>query len=686
MIPNARKSIPVVLLAILSTPAILAQNKAPEPIKAAQAPSKAAAYYNFAMGHLYAEMAASYGNRSEYVNKAIEYYQTALKLDPSASFLSEELTDLYIQSGQLARAVTEAEDLLRQNPDNLDARRVLGRIYARMIGDGNTGKIDEKMLNKSIEQFAIVTRKDPKDVDSLLTLGRLYRVAHKSPEAEKAFKDALAADSDNDEALTGLAMVYSDLGDVKSATEMLKRAGDKHPDVNTFARLAGFYENMRDYADAAEAWKKAIPLAQDSEQAKLQMQLGLDLVAAHKLDEALALYLALEKDDEKDVEIPWQLIEIYRQKGQFDKAHEQLDKAKALAGDNLDVRYSEVNLLDAEGKTDAAITALNNILADTEKSSPTGQEKARRAQLYERLGILYRSSNKPDKAIAAFRQIGALEPEAAGDATAEVVETYRQAHNLKAALQEADAALKKSPGDKQITLEHAEVLGDLNRTDEAVAEIRSVMKGEKDAKDRNLLLMLSQIYEKAKRFKDEAQVLDEAAEASKTQEEKIGVEFARGAMFEREKDYEQAEAAFRKVIADDPDNAGALNYLGYMLADRNVKLEEAQKMIARAVELDPQNGAYLDSLGWVYYRQDRLEQAEDNLLKAIARMSSDPTVHDHLGDVYFKEGKVKEAILQWQSSLNEWKTSPPADADADEMAKVTRKLDNAKTRIAKETH
>ena len=90
--------------------------------------------------------------------------------------------------------MTEAEDLLKRNPDNLDARRILGRIYARMIGDGNTGKIDEKMLNKSIEQFAIITSKDTKDVESWLTLGRLYRVAHKSPEAENAFKQALAAE------------------------------------------------------------------------------------------------------------------------------------------------------------------------------------------------------------------------------------------------------------------------------------------------------------------------------------------------------------------------------------------------------------------------------------------------------------------------------------------------------------
>jgi tetratricopeptide (TPR) repeat protein len=687
MTPKARVLISALVLTILSIPAALAQNKAPQPVKATEAPDKAAAYYNFAMGHLYSEMAAAYGNRGEYVNKAIEHYQTALKLDPSATFLSEELTDLYIQSGQLARAVTEAEDLLKQNPDNLDARRVLGRIYARMIGDGNTGKIDEKMLNKSIEQFSIITSKDVKDTDSWLTLGRLYRVAHKSPEAENAFKKALESDPENDEALTGLAMVYSDLGDTKRAAEMLKRAGDKRPDVNTFARLAGFYENMRDFADAAEAWKKAIPLAQDAEQQKLRMQLGLDLVAARKYDEALALYSSLQKDDPKDVDIPWQLTEIYRQKGQFDKAQEQLAKAKQLDPGNLDVRYSEVNLLDAQGRTEAAINTLNSMLEDTLKSNPSDADKARRALLYERLGTLYRSANKVDQAVNAFRQIPPGDAESVcgspGCAWVEVIDTYLNGHNLKAALQEADAAKKKFPEDRQVIVEHATVLGDMNRTDDAVAELRGLMKGDKN---REMLIMIAQMYEKGKRFKDEEQSLNDAFALSNSPAEKANVEFVRGAMYERMKNYEAAESSFRKVIEAEPDNANALNYLGYMLADRNVKLDEAQKLVARAVELDPTNGAYLDSLGWVYYRQNQLNQAEANLQKAIERLSTDPTVHDHLGDVYLKQGKVKEAILQWQASLNEWKSSPPAEADSEEVAKVSRKLENAKTRIAKESH
>src|SRR5437870_9666163 len=87
-------------------------------------------------------------------------------------------------------------------------------------------------------------------------------------------------------------------------------------------------------------------------------------------------------------------------------------------------------------------------------------------------------------------------------------------------------------------------------------------------------------------------------------------------MYERQKKYDQAEEMFRKVLSTDPDNATALNYLGYMLADRGVKLEEALNYIKKAVNLDPANGAYLDSLGWAYFRLGKYELAEDNLLKA----------------------------------------------------------------------
>src|SRR5579872_2235912 len=110
----------------------------------APAADKSGAYFNFSMGHLYAELAAAMGNRGDAYSKAVDYYKQALKLDPSATFVLEELTDLYVQGNQLRAAVAEAEELLKKNPDNLQARRMLGRIYTRSIGDTQQGKVNER--------------------------------------------------------------------------------------------------------------------------------------------------------------------------------------------------------------------------------------------------------------------------------------------------------------------------------------------------------------------------------------------------------------------------------------------------------------------------------------------------------------------------------------------------------------
>jgi predicted Zn-dependent protease len=122
-----------------------------------------------------------------------------------------------------------------------------------------------------------------------------------------------------------------------------------------------------------------------------------------------------------------------------------------------------------------------------------------------------------------------------------------------------------------------------------------------------------------------------------------------------------------------------------MLADRNVRLTEAHDMIQKALNHDPNNGAYLDSLGWVYFRMNKLDEAERALRRSLELMSKDPTVHDHLGDVYFRAGKIREAIAQWQNSLKEWQVSPPSEVDHAEIAKVQKKLDGAKVRLARES-
>lgn len=643
------------------------------------APDKANAYYNFALGHLYSELAAAYGNRGEYFGRAIEYYKQAMKLDPAAGFLVEELTDLYIQAGRIKDAVTEAEDILKRQPENLEARRILGRIYMRMIGDTQQGKINEEMLRQAIAQFRKITEKEPKDTESWLILGRLERVSRNSVEAEKAYRKVLDSDANNEDALTGLAMVYADVGDTQKTIEMLRRVTDRNPSARTLTALAGAYEQMRDYANAAEVLRRALALTPQSDQ--LKRALAQNLLLSERLDDALKLYLEIAGEDEKDAQTQLRLAEIYRLKREFDKARAALAKAKALDKDGLEARFDEVSLLEAEGNSGGAIEALKKLLEDTARRAYTVQEKGTRIMLLERLGYLERNRNQYEAAVAVFRQIAELDPQTGSRVAVHVVDTYRQAKEFPKAKAEADSALKQYPKDRMVTAMHASLLADLGQIQQAAAEMRKLLDGQKD---RETHIALAQIWEKGKNFVEMGKSLDAAEKLSPGPAEKEAIFFMRGAMYEKQKNFEAAEAEFRKVLSGNPDSPGALNYLGYMLADRNVRLEEARKLIARAVELDPNNGAYLDSLGWVYYRLNMLEEAETQLVRSLERVGRDPTVYDHLGDVYWKQGKVKEAIAQWQISLKEWDANPQSEADPVEVAKVAKKLESARTRMARE--
>ena len=134
----------------------------------------------------------------------------------------------------------------------------------------------------------------------------------------------------------------------------------------------------------------------------------------------------------------------------------------------------------------------------------------------------------------------------------------------------------------------------------------------------------------------------------------------------------------------DPNNSMTLNYLGYMLADRNVHLEEALNLIKRAVELDPQNGAYLDSLGWVYFRLGHYDQAEEYLRRAADKTPNDATIQDHLGELYARTGKLKTAAMHWERALSEWNRSVPGDVDQQDVARVQKQLESTKVKIAQQ--
>lgn len=641
---------------------------------------KAAAYYHYAMGHMYAELASEYGNRAAHLNQAIDHYQQALKADPKASFIADALSDLYIQAGRLKQAVLDAEAALRENPNDINQRRILGRIYKRMIGDPQNNRINEEMLRRATEQYVKVTELDPADVDAWLTLGQLHRMAQNSVDAEKSFNKVLALEPGNEDALTMLAMVYMDLGDARRASDLLRKVAEKDPNLRTLTQLASTYEQMKDYGLAAETLRRALALAPENQD--LKRVLAQNYLLAGSYDDALKIYQELTTDDPKDVQSWLRISQIFRQRRDFEKARGAADRARKLDPDNIEILFNEVRLLESEGKSAEAIQALKSVVDSTAKRSYSTPEKNNRAALLETLGQMYRANEQHTEALAVFREMAALDAQFAPQASAQIVDTHRVAHEYAKALEEAEAAYKKWPDNRTVLMVRSSVLADMGRVNEAVEPVRKLLDGKSD---RETWLSLAQLYEKGKNYGEMGKALDEAEKLSGGDEEKETIHFMRGAMLEKMKKFDESEAEFRKVIAMNPDSGSALNYLGYMLADRNVRVNEALEMIKRALDQDPNNGAYLDSLGWAYYRLDRLDEAEEYLKRAVTRTGSDPIVMDHLGDVYSKKDNLKEAITWWERSLRLWQSSSPAERDPAEVAKVQRKLDSARVKLAQQS-
>jgi tetratricopeptide (TPR) repeat protein len=146
---------------------------------------------------------------------------------------------------------------------------------------------------------------------------------------------------------------------------------------------------------------------------------------------------------------------------------------------------------------------------------------------------------------------------------------------------------------------------------------------------------------------------------------------------ERGKKYNDAENVFRQMIAEDPKNADALNSLAYMLAERGQKLDEAIAFVERALVIEPGNGAYLDSLGWAYYKQNRLEQAEPPLREAAKQLPTVSVIQEHLGDVLNKRGLYQEAIDAWQMAI---------DGDGDDVSRsaLDDKIKAARQRLGRQ--
>ncbi|HXZ31383.1 MAG TPA: tetratricopeptide repeat protein [Terriglobales bacterium] len=663
-----------------------ANNDAATTKSAAQASARkvdrAASYYHYALAHMYEEQVAMYG-RSDLAGKAIDEYRLAIEADPTSEYLTAGLAELYAKTGRIRDAVLEAQDILKRDPDNLEAHKLLGRIYLRSLGDTPGGSGSDSVLKLAIEQYQEIIKLEPDSMDDHLLLGRLYARNNDLQKAEDEFKTALKLQPDSEEAVTALAFLYTSEGDATRAAEVLSNVPDSSRSAKLYSVLGYTYEQQKDYKKAIDAYRKAIALDRDNLDAI--RGLAQNLMNDGQTDAALEQYKVIADANPEDPQTHLRMAEIYRKQGKFDLALDNLKAAQSVVPDSMEVPYNMAVIYQAQGQYDEAAQTLQDLLKKTEKADGkySKDEINNRALFLERLGTIYRENNNSQLAVDTFRKMLDLGDDNAERGYQQIIDTYREAKEWQKATDVAKEAVAKLPNDPDLKMVYAGQLADMGKPEEGLQQVKSLLSGNPE-KDRAVYITLAQMYGRLKRWPEAEQALDQAAQLSVKDEDKEYVQFLRGSTYERQKKYEQAEDVFRKVLANDPENAAVLNYLGYMLADRGQKLDEALVMIQKAVDLEPANGAYLDSLGWAYFKLGKYEQAEDNLTKASQHMGADPTVQEHLGDLYQKTGRLKLAAAHWERAIEEWNKTVAPDVDSEALAKVQKQLESAKVKLAKE--
>ena len=672
------KSLPYLtffLLLVLTWPAglLAAQKAAGRPVgeskttAAGQSSAKrrAEAYYHFSLARNYEES----GN---FLN-AVDEYKKAIQQDPQSPNLYIELANAYLRNRQVTNAIREAESAIRVDPESLEAHRLLGSIYYGIVRNEDSQKApaSSEYLKKAIQEYEKICSLDKSDTNSLVVLSLLYRYDGQGEKAVETAKRLLDKAPSSEAGLANLAQIYSDQGNTQEAINVFKKALEVNPNSpRILEQLAIAYEQVKDYPNAIEAYRKAMALDEDG--LELRKGLAQALLDNKQDEEAEKEFLRILEADPDEGVAYFRLAQIYKNRRDFDKALTHYNKASSILVGSLEISFNIALLYEELGKYEKAEERFQQLLKLTERPAGnySASEKQNRGAFLTHAGYVSQQLEKYPQAIAYFTELKTMNAENATRAESYIIDTYRAAKQLDKALAASEDAVKAHPEDKDLKLLHADLLSESGKGAQAIERLQKMLEGSED--DAKIYSAMIQIYQRDKKFKDAEKTLLTAEKYFKNKE---GYHFMLGSMYERQKEYDKAEKTFKKVIELNPKHAAALNYLGYMLADRGVRLEESLSLIQKAVDLDPNNGAYLDSLGWAYFKLNRVNEAETYLKKALDRVRKDPTIHEHLGDVYYQKGQYADAKAAWETSVANGQ-------DEEESRKVRKKIDDLKIKLA----
>ncbi|MGA8222627.1 MAG: tetratricopeptide repeat protein [Candidatus Acidiferrales bacterium] len=642
--------------------------------------ARADEFYYFAIGHLEEQQYEMTG-RGELATESIESYKKALAIAPGSPVIMERLAEIYSKAQRNREAENQALEVLKLDPDNLAAHKLLARIYVRELGDMSASELQKESLAKASEQFQAILKLDPKDTSSALWLARLDRFENQHAEAEKVLRGVLDRDADNGPALEQLSQLLIDEGRAQDAVDLLSKAAGASSSPEIYDLLGDAYSQAKDYPNAEGAYRKAVEA--DPDDPGHRHGLAQALLSQDKYSAALEQFKKLTELEPGTSENYLRMAQLYRRLGNYDQAESSLLRAKQLAPGSLEVLYHEALLYEDQGRYSDAVKVLTDAIAGIKSQSGGEGNPSALAILYEQLGRTYREQENYSAAISTFEEMAKLGPDAQKRAQMLLIDTYRASHDIDRAIAETKKAIEQSPKDQSLTVTLAMLYGEKTDTATATKLLTGLLHG--NDSDQEIYLDLAQVQERGRKYPEAEEFAQKAIAMSRDSGDQESARFMLGAIFERQKKFDSAEEQFRKTLELNPNNAAVLNYYGYMLADRGQRLEEATAMIQRAVTQEPNNGAYLDSLGWAYYKQNKLAEAEESLRKAMDRSSHDPTIIGHLGDVYMKLGQTERAAELWERALLEWQKALPADYEAERVGELDAQLKSLKRHMAQKS-
>lgn len=584
------------------------------------------------------------------IRLARQAFQKAAELDPKLAEAYTALAELVLSQppGDMNEAITLASLAVRIDRDNFGGQRILSRLYT-IKSRINEDVLDQANSAKAIAAWKEITRLDPRNAEAWAFLSEFYRRTDKTNDRIEALKSWLSAAAPletrfyqtmlgREEALSPeaasakLGGAYLDAGRIKESIEVLNQAVADDPENSDTVAMLGRALESADAATAAtsvEAIRQAIYANPESSNliallAKVQARTGGLGEAAKVVDGAVARLA--EKDKNAAAALQVSLGDIYRDAGRVDEAAAIYKKSLATAG-------IDENTLATDADRDLAIG------------------------VYDRIIRTFKNANRVNDAKLAIDDARKILGDEDSFADRQLIALYRENGRRTEALAAIKFARIRFSSDYGFLRQQAQVLVELGKVNEGVELIRALI-GKKPVgppspmyDDFTNYLFISMLYSDGKRGAEAIAAANKAYEIAQGEERRQIARLQLATALEKSGDFRSAETTLREILAGSPNNPIAQNNLGYFLADRNEKLDEALRLIQAALKVDPENPSFLDSLAWVYFKMGKFAQAEEQLKKAIAIDSSSSTAHDHLGDIYQKQGKTELARDSWQKAM-----------------------------------